>query len=331
MNRLAQAFLCLTDPKTRQAYNAQFFPNLPPPPAPPATQAQPEPPKAAPGVATLAPPASVPPVRSAVTPGVDTGVVQPVQTQLDWRNATPPPVRGAVLPVQVAAPPPGNGTPPPAEAAGPAQATPPPGGAAPAEAPPAAPAAPAPPAVPVSRPADPVFETARSPEARRGLRTRRHFYERVLLTRRLLRAWDRLGKYAGKPKRKLARPAEENELTRLLERADELLEHFPPLLGQPGQPGYRVLVLAHDDTPVAMFKRLDAEQREALARDWHAGQALLLAHRQFLRQQVKKLRRRGLAARLLYTVQAAVNDHPGWVAVGLLAVTAAALAVVLVR
>ena len=33
---------------------------------------------------------------------------------------------------------------------------------------------------------------------RYGLRTRRHLYERVLLTRRLRRIWDRLGKYAGK-------------------------------------------------------------------------------------------------------------------------------------
>jgi hypothetical protein len=176
-----------------------------------------------------------------------------------------------------------------------------------------------------------VFETARSPEARRGLRTRRHLYERVLLTRRLVRIWERLGKYAGKPKRKLARTVEENDLTRLLERADELLEQFPPLIGQPGQPGYRVLALAHDDAPVAMFKRLDPEEREALARDWLAGQTLLQAHRQFLRQQVKGLRRRGLVARLLYTVEAAVNDHPGWVAFGLLTVTAAALAVALIR
>ncbi len=317
MNRLAQAFVCLTDPEARKAYNAQFFPNVPSPPAPPPTQPQPAV-EVAPAVATLAPPASDPPVR-VVTPGSDTGIVRPVQTQVDWRNATPPPVRSAVIPVQVVTPTAVNGTP--------AAAAPSANGAAPVAQPPAA--APAPP--PVSRPVDPVFETARSPEARRGLRTRRHLYERVLLTRRLLRTWERLGRYANKPKRKISRAVEENDLTRLLERADELLERFPPLLGEPGQPGYRVLILAHEDAPVAMFKQLDTEQREALARDWLAGRALLQAHREFLRQEVKRLRRRGLVERLLYPVHAVVNDHPGWVALGLLGVTAAALAVVLVR
>jgi hypothetical protein len=345
MNRLAQAFLCLTDPEARKAYNAQFFPHLlvpapaPVPPAP-APQAQPQAPTPAPAVATLTPPPmTAPPVRP-ITPGVDTGVVYPAQTQVDWRNATPPPVRAPVLPIQIVVPPPANGMPPvsvvapapPAPANGDVPAPVPAADSTPAApAPPTPPAAPAPAPAPVSRPVDPVFETARSPEARRGLSTRRRLYQRVLLTRRLLRTWDRLGKYVAKPKRKLARTAEENELTRLLERADGLLEQFPALIGQPGQPGYRVLSLAHDDAPVTMFNRQGATERDALARDWLAGQALLQAHRQFLRQQVKRLRRQGVLTRLLYSLQSAVNDHPVWVAVVVSLVTLGVLAIVVLR
>src|SRR5262249_1772626 len=200
------------------------------------------------------------------------------QTQIDWKNATPPPVRGPVLPAAAGLP-----TAPSAQAAPPAP-------------------------VPTGRPVDPVFETARSPVARRGLRSRRALLERVITTRGLQRAWDRAGKYLGKPRRKLARPGEENELTRVLERVDELLQSFPALLGQPGQPGYGVLARAHDDRPAAMFKNLDAGERDALARDWVAGQAFLQAHRQFLRQELKRLRRRGPLERLAYRLRTAVND-----------------------
>jgi hypothetical protein len=303
MNRLAQAFICLTDREAKRAYDAQLLPQRGARPEPPAAAAQPQliPPSQI--VATLPPPA--------VTPDADTAVSHGGQTQLDWRNATPPPVRSLALPaVNVAATEPAtavNGTPP------------------------AAPPAPPPTAVPTARPVDPVFETARSPEARRGLHTRHDFLERVLTTRQLLRAWGRGRKYLARPRRQLTRAAEENELTRILEQIDELLLSFPPLLGQPGQPGYRVLALTHDDAPAAAFKALDAGQRDALALDWLAGQALLMAHRQFLRQQLKKLRRRGPLARLTYAVRAAVHDHPGWVATGVLSVIAATAAVFLLN
>jgi hypothetical protein len=307
MNRLAQAFVCLSDREAKRAYDAQFFPQLvaPPEPPPPAVaQPQTEPPVQV--VATLPPPAPAPVLH--VTPNIDTEVVNAHQTQLDWNNATPPPVRSLVLPAAA-------GTP----------AAPP---AAPANAASAAQTAPA--AVPTARPVDPVFETARSAEARRGLGSRRALLERILTTRRLLRAWERAGKYLGRARRKLVRAAEENELTRMLERIDELLQSFPALLGHPGQPGYRVLALAHDDKPAAMFTNLEAGERDALARDWVAGQALLHAHRQFLRQELKRLRRRGPLERVANHIRAAVNDHPLWVSLALLLVIAAGFAMLLV-
>jgi hypothetical protein len=300
MNRLAQAFICLTDPEAKRAYDATAFPHLVAAPPSAGELSQPEPPAQA--VATVSAPEPAPPLP--VTPNIDTEVLNANQTQLDWKNATPPPVRSLILPAAAGAP------------------------VAPAVAANGPPSGPVP--VLTARPADPVFETARSAEARRGLRSRRAFFDRVVTTRRLLRVWDRAGKYLGKPRRKLARSAEETDLTRLLGRIDELLQNFPALLGHPGQPGYRVLCLAHDDKPAAMFMNLDAGERDALARDWVAGQALLQAHRQFLRQELRRLRRRGPIERLAHHIRTAVDDHPVWVSLVLLVVIAAGFALLLI-
>ncbi|HYT95265.1 MAG TPA: hypothetical protein VEL76_41490, partial [Gemmataceae bacterium] len=115
MNRLAQALLCLTDRDARKAYDAQVLPNrLPrvenPPPVralKPKTQA----------VTRTAQAVVDQPPAQAQTPAssnVDTAVVPPKQTQVDWKDATPPPVRT----VTPAPPPVANPTPasPPAAA-----------------------------------------------------------------------------------------------------------------------------------------------------------------------------------------------------------------------
>jgi hypothetical protein len=67
-----------------------------------------------------------------------------------------------------------------------------------------------------------------------------------------------------------------------------------------------------------MFKMLDKTQRLALARDWHAAQRVLMAHRRFLHAQFKLLRRRGSVRRVLEAIRGALNDHPAWVATGVL-------------
>ena len=308
MNRLAQAYICLTDREAKRAYDTQFFPQPVAPPEPASAEtAQPAPPVQA--VATLPPPVQTPPPT--VTPNFDTEVLHPAHTQLDWKTTAPPPVRA-------------TDTIAPGELTAPASVETVASGTAATAAP-----APAQDSVLTARPVDPVFETARSAEARRGLITRRALFDRVVLTRKLLRTWDRAGKYLGRARRKLTKAAEENELTRLLERIDEFLLSFPALIGQPGQPGYRVLALAHDDKPADMFKGLDAGERDALARDWVAAQALLQAHRQFLRQELKVLRHRGVLVRLSSQLRATVYDHPLLVSLGLLLVIAAACTAIL--
>jgi hypothetical protein len=171
----------------------------------------------------------------------------------------------------------------------------------------------APPAAP---PIDPVVEAARSaPAARRGLGTKRALYRRLARTRRLARAWELAGKYLAWPKRRLTRPAEAKELTAVLEATRDALQDFPPLLGEAGQPGYLVLTLARQPAVVPTFQALLSSQREALARDWWAGRTFLQAHREFLRQELRTLRRKGLLYRGARALRSFLSEHPGGVLV----------------
>jgi hypothetical protein len=181
----------------------------------------------------------------------------------------------------------------------------------------------------VSAPADPVFETARtSPEAKRGLGTKRALYNRLAHTRQLCRAWDAAGKFLGQPKRRPVRPSEDVELVNQLTAIRDLLADFPAFVGEAGQPGQHVAAIAYQQMMLQTFKMLDLNQREALAKDWLAGRTLLASHRSFLRQELQALRQRTWWGRMVRAVRAALNDHPGYVIVG---IGVAALLVALVH
>jgi hypothetical protein len=165
-------------------------------------------------------------------------------------------------------------------------------------------------AEPPSEPADPVLEAAQSGPARRGIATKRALYRRITRMRRLFRTWNSLGKYLSSPKRRLSRSADGPELVRLLDEITALLRGFPPLLGEAGQPGYLVLALAQVDT-VKVFQSFSPHQREALTRDWRAGVKLLLAHRDFLRQELRALRKRPFRQRLFRAAWSLLTDQPG--------------------
>jgi hypothetical protein len=350
MNRLAQALVCLTDPKGKKAYDAFLgigvsaaeksrpaaavvFSRLLPvrsragtaTPSAPAVLTRPEngqssfPPAPLPEVARSLPqtplpqgvngdktssPATPPPSR-----GRDGRSESGSRTVLDLDTKTVPPVAPAQAAENepeepVALPEPANGQAPAPVA----------NGATPSS------------AILVSAPADPVFETARtSPAAKRGLGTKRALYTRIAHTRQLLRAWEQAGKYLGQPKRRLTRPAEETFLVNQLDAIRDLLEDFPAFLGQPGQPGQHVAAISRQQLVLQTFKMLDGHQREALARDWRAGRTLLTSHRQFLRQELRALRKRTVWGRTTRAVRALINDHPGYVilALGLLALIVA--------
>jgi len=172
-------------------------------------------------------------------------------------------------------------------------------------------APPAPPSPPAPPPIDPMVRVAQSSTtARRGLGTKKALYHRITRTRALLHAWEDAGKYLATAPRRPRTPAEARELIAAMRRIIRLLPEFPPLLGEAGQPGYLVVALARQTPFIPTFQTLLPSQREALARDWNNGQRLLAAHKQFLRAEVKAMRRRSF---LVLGVRAAISfidEHP---------------------
>ena len=291
MNLLAHALLCLCDPAAKQVYDHKMGI---PPPAPPSQGGE--------RITGSQGGESVPSNGAALT-----GERVAAATQVDWKQAPLPPVRGAPNPA----------------IPGPTVVAREQGQVAPA---PPDPPAVAPPA-PVARPAV-SRDAENSPAARRGLGTPAAIYERISHTRQLLWAWEQAGKFLNKPARRVARPLEEKELAIRLEEVCDLIEDYPPFVGFPGQPGYRVIAMARLEMTSPMFKNLDRPQREVLARDWIAGYTVLRAHRQFLRRELRALRQQGWISRAIRATRSALNDHPGWVLFG---ITVAAVLVVMVH
>jgi hypothetical protein len=335
MNQLAQAFVCLTDAEAKKAYDAALLGSTGALPSAVALQERPEPPAWSHSAEELVP---IEPETNG-TNGVE-------RKPLDWRTLaeldksaplpnyplvpllpaeavdTPAAVPESVVEPTPAATP---GTAPPAEQA------PAPGADAGAPVPPEIvipdglpPAA----AAPERERIDPIVAQASASEARRGLGTKRGLYARIARTRRLLWAWEQAGKYLGDPQRRVSRPAEATDLIRQLARIQALMRGFPPLLGEAGQPGYLVVALARQQTPVPTFQTLLPSQRETLAQHWESGHRLLTAHRQFLRQEARSLRRRNGLAIAARAVRSFFSDYPEYV---LFALAVLALTIALAR
>jgi len=292
MNRLAQAFIDVTDCLSREMCNKAM----------PVTVATANLPR------TVSYGASPPPKkRSAIR---DDTVVSG-KTKVDWKN-TPPPVRSPSILETV------NGSVANiAETLSDVR-----GGVAPIA--PFETAALEP--LTVCPPADPAFELARnSTAARKGLRTVAELRNRVRQTRKLTITWNRLGKYLRDPERRLAKTSEETDLARWMDYLFDLMEDYPAFVGHPGLPGYRVAAMARLEKTAHMVMELDKTQREELARDWEAGEKVLSEHRRYLLEQVKAMRRQGWAERMATEAAGFARTHIVWVIVILSAIFAALL------
>ncbi len=305
MNRLAQAFGCLTDKAQKRVYDETVLgikpkstpPPLPPPipPVPSAAPATPTAPKephvwlytpgaAAPG--EVAPPP--PPVRSAGKGGRPTDIL-------------PLPAEALPLPAVIVEPPPEpepekDWEPPPQVV------------------------------MPDAPPKDLVAESARrSEEATTGLSTRRAVYRRIAQTRHLLRLWHQLAKFLKAPEERLSRQ-QALEMFRLIRKAEVGMNDFP-LMGEAGQPGYLIVTLTQLSNSAALMT-LSPNQRESLARDWKAGLTFLESHRDYLRAQAKKLKKRGLLVWVERAFRAVLNEQPIAVAAVLAGIAALSIAVI---
>jgi hypothetical protein len=149
-------------------------------------------------------------------------------------------------------------------------------------------------------------------------------YFEIARTRQLLWAWEQVGKYLSRPRRYVSRPAEATDLIHQMRVIRELLPSPTPRLGEAGQPGYLVLALARQQMIVPTLQTLLPSQREALARDWQAGHALLRGVRQLLREELHVMRRRRGWRHVLRLLSGGWRNHPdvmllivAWVAINL--------------
>ncbi len=289
MNRLAEAYACLSDPTARERYNRQHGFDIPAAEPPPVRREE-----------TPAPLAR--PMTDTVTHGMPTVVI--------WTKEGSPPVRqpsgeGAQSP-EVSSPPLGKGG-----TGGDVPGSTPPyqGGEksdtfTAASTPSKEEAEPEPP--------DPVLVAAqKSWRAWKGMWTRATLEERLAQTQSLLQAWRQLKRYLGHADHPL-HPRQRKDLQLRLERVDRLRDAIPLLLGEPGQPGYRVAILARDENPPRAFQEMGADERELLAQDWKKSGLLLSSHIEFLETELRELNREGVLVRSFRPVRSFLVQRAGW-------------------
>ncbi|OAI45317.1 hypothetical protein AYO44_02630 [Planctomycetaceae bacterium SCGC AG-212-F19] len=293
MNRLAQAFDCLRDRDAKNVYDIQLLGKG----GRKQTQTAAE-------TFKLVPPKAMEPPRTAASalpipllPAVATETLPQRPDKATMSMPVPGKVPAPPAPPAPTVPAP-SGPPPPASVAAPTDS---------------AVAAPAVNAldVAIDEPLDPALEAARSGPARRGLGTKRALYQRISRTRQLIRAWVQAGKYLGDARYRLGQKTEAIDLVRQLTIIRQQLKDYPPLLGQAGQPGYLVIALARQPEIVKTYQALDPALRKSYVRDWQVGLAFLAAYRQFLREELWKLRRQGRVGRLLRLTRSLITDAPG--------------------
>ncbi|MBI1832457.1 MAG: hypothetical protein HYR84_13520 [Planctomycetes bacterium] len=170
----------------------------------------------------------------------------------------------------------------------------------------------APPVTAKRRPLDPeqIRELAEeSEEAISNLGTLQAVIERVESTRRLLHAWEKVGRHLRADAKK-ASPKESEQYAKRLQTIAEIMKTYPAFLGHVGRPGYRVVAQATLLVPLGTVRAMHPEQRDELLCDWQDGYQLLLAHRRFLRQRFKSMRHRTTVGLFMIAARAVINDYP---------------------
>jgi len=279
LNRLAQAYVCLTEPAAKRRYDAALLGDRavavldPDPPGPCVSTDTPIPGRLQmPGRSRRAPTppplptADTPPPQELVVPGIS-----PEEEVLDDAaiEATLPPLL-------------------------------------------------APEELPDGPPICPIEEAARSRRACLGLCTRRGLLRRIQTLRQLLRAWNNVGRLlpTSPSTKKLNPKARGQALLRNLRKMQERLADFPKIFGEAGQPGFLVLGLLDEvPTPSAVptalaLHTLDDAQQLKLAADWQAGRDLLLAHAKLLTELSAQFRGLGLFGRAALAFRTAMCHQP---------------------
>ncbi len=155
--------------------------------------------------------------------------------------------------------------------------------------------------------------------------TRRALYHRIARIRRVLRVWEALGDCLRDSTGRVTRSPDAALFAQHCAALAALARSLPSRLGSAGQTGYLVVALARQQVVVSTFQSLLSGQREALARDWIAGQAQLQHELATLRAAARTSRKKASLRRSIGRPVAFLAGRPGIVlfALGCLALLVA--------
>ena len=148
-----------------------------------------------------------------------------------------------------------------------------------------------------------------SDEATTNVGTLDAVIERVEATRRLLYAWEKIGKQMKAVTKKVS-PKLTEQFAKRFEEIAEVMTSYPAFLGHPGKPGYRVVVMARLKIPLATVRAMTPDQRDEVLFDWDVGYQVLLMHRKYLLKLFKSMRHRSTFWLIVHAMWAFWSDHP---------------------
>ncbi len=289
MNLVAQAMICLTDPKSRYEYDRQLGLT---------TAEHPGPPQESPEVISVAPAIDVPPAEKRRSkpsrpdlPAPSSRAELPAVNVPSIADREAEPIADEILIPELADEEPLRIAPEEEEETG-------------AEAAyrlveePKAPAAPAAPPVDYRTP-------------------RRKLYANIVRIRRVLRVWERLRAYLDEPEKTFDRRTDTVAFMTCLSDLRPLLPTVADLIGGPNQPGNLIAVLSRQQLIVEMFRSLLPSQRENLARDCQSAHYVLLEHYAELREQARQRTARNFARRVWRPLLREIVARPEWLLLGI--------------
>ena len=177
----------------------------------------------------------------------------------------------------------------------------------------------------------PLLEPAELPPIRRIDLIReehRKIYAEIVRFRRVLEVWERLRVYLDDPDKMFSRRTETVAFMVCLSDLRPLLPTVADAIGDTGQPGHLVGVLARQQLVVEMFRSLLPSQRDALAQDCRRAHYFLVERCKLLREDIRRRTAKNFARRVMRPAFRQVFHRPEW---AFLALGVAALVVAFVR
>lgn len=159
---------------------------------------------------------------------------------------------------------------------------------------------------------------------------RRELYAGLAKIRATMRIWEQLRPYLKDHEAPITTRADVQTFTSALASLSRKIDDLGTIsgVGEPGQPGYRVVLLCRHHLALQTFRGFLPSQRLALSEDWQNGWLELRRRKRLLREEVRGLIHRGWRRRVGGPWVRKLVDAPEWM---LIPASLAALVIALWR